>query len=269
LAEQDRPESTTALREALPDIMTAGIPTPPDRPMLVPTAAAYASLTPEITLPSAAEAVPLPIRRPLSIDQASLRQGGDKLPEPAIPETKVAMLGGMPGAGLAINALARMEPMAPIAKGSCPVEKPYRVAALGPSGRTELQPAATLDYPMVEGLVRWEAALQASAQRTLGEPIIRLHVAASYDCRTMNHRRRAHLSEHARANAVDISEYETASGKRISVRSDFHSAGPKGDFLRQIHANTCDIFQVVLGPGSDGLHEDHFHMDLGPWKACR
>jgi hypothetical protein len=32
---------------------------------------------------------------------------------------------------------------------------------------------------------------------------------------------------------------------------------------------TCDIFQVVLGPGSDGYHEDHFHMDMGHWKICR
>ena len=26
---------------------------------------------------------------------------------------------------------------------------------------------------------------------------------------------------------------------------------------------------VVLGPGSDGMHEDHIHMDLGHWKKCR
>ena len=211
-------------------------------------------------------------RCPSGAPTASIRRwsNSDETPLPLqIPETKIAMLGAQPGAALAIGALARMEPMAPIVKGSCNVEQPYRLTALGPGGRTTLQPGAILDLDMVHGLVRWEQGMQAAAKATLGEPIASIHIAASYHCRTMNHRRRARMSEHGKANAIDVSEFVTASGKRITVRSDSKGEGAKSSFIKAVRATTCDVFQVVLGPGSDGMHEDHIHMDLGPWKACR
>jgi hypothetical protein len=257
----------------LPEIIRSGVPKPPERPIVSPTAAAYASVTSPgpISLPMVA--IPLPIRRPADI-APDLAKGLSAAAErdaavPQAPQTKVAMLGALPGAGVAIGALARMEPMAPIVKGSCSVGNPFKVSALGPGGRTSLSPEATLDLPMVQKLVNWEDEMQAAARKTLGEPIKAIHVAASYDCRTMNHRSRARLSEHAHANAIDISEYETESGKWVTVAKDFYAGGEKGAFLHQVHANTCDLFQVVLGPGSDGMHENHFHMDLGHWKACR
>jgi hypothetical protein len=253
----------------LPSIITSGVPTPPARPVVTPGPIAYASVASDASpLSALPRVVPLPIRRPGGIE-ASLSEIDPAEAEPALPKTKIAMLGAMPGAGMAIAALARMEPLAPITKGSCSVGRPYKVTALGPSARTELTPTATLDYDMVQGLVKWEEGLQAIAKKTLGEPIVGLHVAASYDCRTMNHRRRAKLSEHAHANAIDISVFTTASGQTISVRRDFGAGGARGAFLKAVRAETCDVFQVVLGPGSDGMHEDHFHMDLGRWKACR
>ena len=179
------------------------------------------------------------------------------------------MLGALPGAGMAIAALARMAPLPPIVKGSCSVGQPFKVSALGPNGRTALEPSATLDLPMIQELAKWEAEMQDAARKNLGEPVTTIHVAASYDCRTMNHRSRARLSEHAHANAIDISEYETASGRKVTVAKDFYAGGKNGAFLKEVHGDTCDLFQVVLGPGSDGMHENHFHMDLGRWKACR
>jgi Extensin-like protein C-terminus len=261
--------SSSATGAALPGIIVAGTSGPSERAVLRPTAAAYASLSPTIDVtPPAADDVPLPVRRPKGID-VPLVESAQRMPPIQAPETKVAMLGGQPGAGLAIDALARMEPLAPIAKGSCSVERPYRLTALGPAGRTALQPAATLDLDMVRGLVRWEEGMQAAAEATLGEPIAAIHVAASYHCRTMNHRRRARMSEHGKANAMDVSEFVTASGKRITVRADGKGAGAKAAFIKAVRAATCDVFQVVLGPGSDGMHEDHIHMDLGRWKSCR
>ena len=63
--------------------------------------------------------------------------------------------------------------------------------------------------------------------------------------------------------------FSTASGNRVTVAKDFYAGGSNGAFLKEVHADTCSLFQVVLGPGSDGMHENHFHMDLGRWKACR
>jgi hypothetical protein len=261
----------------LPEIVRSGsaVPTPPVRPVLVPGAAAYASVASVGSIPPLAASplgdIPLPVRRPADLAKSLAAEDtpADAPPQLSAPETKVAMLGAMPGAGMAIAALARMTPMAPIVKGSCSVGQPYRVTALGPNGRTMLEPAATLDLPMVQELTRWEAEMQDAAKANFGEAVTTIHVAASYDCRTMNHRRRARLSEHAHANAIDISEYETASGRKVTVEKDFYAGGRNGAFLKAVHADTCDLFQVVLGPGSDGMHENHFHMDLGRWKACR
>ncbi|WP_448953097.1 extensin-like domain-containing protein [Labrys neptuniae] len=289
--------------ENLPDlIMHGGVPMPPERPNEAATVvSAYAAETPlpparpdtdidmagtepegaaqadarpsqqrpDAALPPGTLShafVPLPVRRPGGIDDRMSTNPGVNVPG---PETKVAMLGAMPGAGIAINNLARLAPEPSIAKGSCSVAQPYRLMAIGPSSRTTLVPAATVDYAMVNGLVRWEAGMQAAAKQYLGENVVAIKVAASYVCRSMNNIRGAKLSEHAHGNAIDISGYITASGKEITVSHDFHGSGAKTAFLKQVHGVTCGVFQVVLGPGSDGYHEDHFHMDLGRWKSCR
>lgn len=292
--------------EGLPDLIVhGGVPTPPERPRANDAASvvsAYAADTPlpperpdtdidmagpepddasaqadagpnaprpDAALPPGTLShafVPLPVRRPGGIDDRMTTNPGVNAPA---PETKVAMLGGMPGAGIAINNLARAVPEAAIVKGACSVAQPYRLMALGPSSRTTLVPAATVDYAMVNGLVRWEAGMQAAAKQYLGENVVAIKVAASYVCRGMNNIRGAKLSEHAKGNAIDISGYITASGKEITVRGDFKRGGAKAAFLKQVHGVTCGVFQVVLGPGSDGYHEDHFHMDLGRWKSCR
>lgn len=247
--------------DVLPAVMLDGIPTPPARPPVPGETTAFAATDDG----AASKFVPQPVPRPGGIDQ---RMTSEPVLQPEDkPNVLVAMLN--PGAGMAINALARMQPMAAISNGACSVSQPYKVTALGPNGRAVLSPAATLDGSMITGLVRWEALVQAAAKKDLGESVTAIHVAASYDCRTMNHRRRAHMSEHAHANALDVSGYITASGQDITVKRDFHAGGAKEAFLRDVHAATCNVFQVVLGPGSDGFHEDHFHMDMGHWKACR
>ena len=248
----------------LPPIMLDGIPSPPARPALPGQATAFAA--PDAgAAPVPARPIPQPVPRPGGIDQRMtsepVPQADDK------PGVQVAMLN--PGAGMAINALTRMTPMPAIVRGACSVAQPFKVSALGPNGRSVLSPNATLDSTMIAGLVRWEAMVQAAAKKNFGEPVVAMHVAASYDCRTMNHRSRARLSEHAHANALDISGYITASGTDITVKRDFHGGGAKEAFLKDVHAASCSVFQLVLGPGSDGYHEDHFHMDMGHWKACR
>ncbi len=44
-----------------------------------------------------------------------------------------------------------------------------------------------------------------------------LKVAAHYACRSRNHKRGARLSEHAKGNAIDISEFRLADGSALTV----------------------------------------------------
>jgi hypothetical protein len=39
--------------------------------------------------------------------------------------------------------------------------------------------------------------------------------------------------------------------------------------MQSVRKGGCRLFSVVLGPGSDGAHEDHFHFDLGQWRLCK
>lgn len=95
----------------------------------------------------------------------------------------------------------------------------------------------------------------------MGGGVTELQVAAHYVCRTRNHKRGARISEHGKGRAIDISAFTLADGSEISV-ADHWGKGRRGRMLRRLHESACGPFATVLGPGSDGYHEDHFHFDV-------
>ncbi len=117
-------------------------------------------------------------------------------------------------------------------------------------------------------LYMWEHhLLQPAAQRILGEPIAEILHFGSFSCRTM--RQRSSMSEHATANAFDISGFRTASGKIITVKSDWDKTTKEGKFLHAAHDGLCDWFNLTLSPDYNADHADHFHVDMGWWRSCR
>lgn len=258
--------------DPVPVVESASIPagdpaTEPPRPVLRPQLMAYASLAGSPIDTDALEAIPFPIERPGNIpllERAAPEEAKDSL-EPA--PTKVAMLGG-PTAGLAIGNLVKMAATDPIGSGACHVEKPFKVMAVG-GGTMDLKPDATLNERMAKQIGLWSQAVGKAAEKHFGQEIETVMVAGSYDCRTQNHRRRARLSEHSFGNAIDVAGFKLTNGETVTIARDWRGSGKKSAFLKDVHATTCDLFQVVLGPGSDGYHENHLHMDLGRWKRCR
>src|SRR4029078_8394410 len=81
---------------------------------------------------------------------------------------------------------------------------------------------------------------------------------AAYDCRGRNRIVGAKLSEHGKANAIDVRSVKLANGVVVGLTD------PQvGNDLRLVlRKSTCARFTTVLGPGSDGYHEDHVHVDL-------
>ena len=96
--------------------------------------------------------------------------------------------------------------------------------------------------------------------------------AAHYGCRTRNHKRGAKISEHGKGRAIDISAFLFEDGSTLSVQDDW-GRGRNGRLLKRLHKSACGPFSTVLGPGSDGYHEDHFHFDTanhrGGGTYCR
>ena len=71
------------------------------------------------------------------------------------------------------------------------------------------------------------------------------------------------MSEHGRANAVDLSGVGFSDGRSFGI---FASDLPQG-MSASVKAAACGRFSTVLGPGSDGFHESHLHVDMQPRRS--
>lgn len=117
-------------------------------------------------------------------------------------------------------------------------------------------------------LYLWERnVLQPAARRFLGDDIEEVLHFGSYSCR--NIRGSGSLSEHANANALDISGFRTKQGKVISVRKDWKGGSAESRFLHAVRDGLCDWFNATLSPDYNADHADHFHVDMGWWQTCR
>ena len=113
-------------------------------------------------------------------------------------------------------------------------------------------------------------AVQQAARAWLDSPVVKIETFGSYACRPINNVAGNKLSEHARANAVDISAFILAGGRRISIADDWNGPDPQArNFLRALHQSACRRFHVVIGPDANGFHHDHLHFDMGPGPYCR
>jgi Extensin-like protein C-terminus len=134
------------------------------------------------------------------------------------------------------------------------------VAAFGP---VAMKPAATLACPIVSALDRWLAdSVQPAAQRWFGARVVEIKQISAYSCRGMNGNSRAHISEHAFGNALDIAAFTLADGRTVTVKNGWKGMPEEQGFLRDIQAAACQQFNTVLAPGSNVYHYDHIHVDL-------
>lgn len=102
-------------------------------------------------------------------------------------------------------------------------------------------------------------------------PVVELRVAAHYVCRTRNHKAGAKISEHGRAQAIDISAFTMRDGEVITVLKGW-GQGTTLKPLRQVWKSACGPFGTVLGPNADSYHRDHFHVDIARYRSgpyCR
>jgi hypothetical protein len=108
------------------------------------------------------------------------------------------------------------------------------------------------------------SAVQNAAAVWLETTVAKIESYGTYNCRPINNRQGARLSEHGRANAVDIAAFVLADGRRITVKDGWRGSDPAArDFLRAVHKAACRRFDIVIGPDGDPQHYDHLHFDMG------
>jgi hypothetical protein len=134
------------------------------------------------------------------------------------------------------------------------------VNAFGPVAVT---PTATLACPIVSALDRWLAdSVQPAAMRWFNSRVVEIKQISAYSCRGMNGNSRAHISEHAFGNALDIAAFTLADGRRVTVKDGWKGMPEEQGFLRDVQGAACQQFNTVLAPGSNVYHYDHIHVDL-------
>lgn len=149
-------------------------------------------------------------------------------------------------------------------RSSCPKRQLVGLAGIRIPQTVKLYPQANVQRSVGLATAKWvETVVQPAARKHFGSNIAQLRVAASFACRTRNGIKGAKLSEHGYGNAIDISVFTLANGKKISVAGGWNGKRAERRFLREVNAGACKYFTTVLGPKADRHHQDHFHLDLG------
>jgi hypothetical protein len=114
-------------------------------------------------------------------------------------------------------------PEAPLREGSdCGTPAPMRLISIGKAPQVAFSPPPTLTCDMIAALHKWlQADVQPLARKVMGAPVVRVETMSSYSCRNAYGRIHGRLSEHARANALDIGAFITALGKTALVVTDW------------------------------------------------
>jgi hypothetical protein len=135
--------------------------------------------------------------------------------------------------------------------------------------KVAVSPPATLRCPMAQQIADWVREDVAPSMKKFGPPLRVLDNFDSYSCRGRNNIRAAQLSEHGKADAIDIRDFALADGREFGLTNTHVDK----DWRDAIKTSVCARFSTVLGPGSDGYHEEHIHLDLAErhnnYKVCQ
>ncbi|WP_033919542.1 extensin family protein [Sphingomonas sp. 37zxx] len=123
--------------------------------------------------------------------------------------------------------------------------------------------------PLARNFSNWvRYAVAPAARQILDSDVVRIESYGTFACRPIAGS--ARLSEHGRANAVDVAVFVLADGRRISVLDGWRAGDDREQrFLRTIHQSACKRFTTVLGPEYNAAHANHFHFDMAGNSLCR
>ena len=221
--------------------------------------------------------VPLPRPRPAEAPKIEPAEAAERKGEPDKKEDEtVAAEKAAPqpsACRLALTDEIAIAPTLPPIKGpgTCGGDDIVRLEAvvLRDKKRVPLKPAATLRCSMATAIAEWVRGDVAAIAAEGGTSVSELDNFDSFDCRGRNRIAGAKISEHGRANALDVRGVKFGNGQFVSFTDRTVAREVREKFLGSV----CARFTTVLGPGSDWYHEDHVHLDLaerrGGYRICQ
>lgn len=110
----------------------------------------------------------------------------------------------------------------PFKTGVCGAAAPVQLVSIGSSPQVALSPPVTVTCDVVAAMHKWVTGdVQQLAKKHLGSQVIGITTMSSYSCRNAYGRKRTNLSEHGRANAIDIRGFITTDAKEVVVLNDW------------------------------------------------
>src|SRR5229473_1208719 len=279
---ENRPRLRPRLRRAaaIPPSIPLPRPRPDDAPVTEPEKRAAAKPAPAKTDKLAEQATsPLPKPRPADAPVIEPEKPAAAKPAPAATDKPAEQASSPPAppppsaCRLALTDAIAIAPSIPDIKGpgECGAEDVVRLEAvvLPDKRRVSVKPAAILRCAMATEIADWIRIDVAPLATSLGSAVSDLDNLDSFECRGRNGIAGAKMSEHGRANALDVHDLKLANGQTISFTDRTVSREVRENVLHSM----CARFTTVLGPGSDGYHEDHIHLDLmerhNNYKICQ
>jgi len=174
---------------------------------------------------------PAPERKPIASETAEAPAAETK---PNLPGDQTTLPWQSPKVNAALAACAKMldgvaldyEQLAPIKKGACGAPAPILVKSIGEDPAVAIEPPATMNCTLAVRLDAWLRDTVQPAAAALGSHVVKIHNASSYKCRNRYGGANTKISEHALANALDVSEFDLASGEHVTVLDNWRRPAP-------------------------------------------
>lgn len=117
------------------------------------------------------------------------------------------------------NVAAEWSVAPPMRAMTCGAPGPITLSSVGAgAAKVALVPPATTNCATAAALSRWMVQhVQPAALKHFGAQVARVTIATSYDCRNRYGQKQAPLSEHALANALDLSGFRLTDGRMVNV----------------------------------------------------
>ncbi|WP_435954968.1 extensin-like domain-containing protein [Dryocola sp. BD626] len=155
----------------------------------------------------------------------------------------------------------------PNVAGNCPLSDVVRVQSFG-NVRLSSSFLASCPLALSSTMFIHQRAVPL-AQAEFGSRLTQVNHLGSYACRNIYNRPGARLSEHATADALDVSGFGFANGQQVSVLKGWNATGKGGGFLHAVFDGGCPFFGNSLGPDYNAAHANHFHLGMRGYGLCR
>ncbi|MDK9355675.1 extensin family protein [Lelliottia sp. V106_10] len=150
--------------------------------------------------------------------------------------------------------------------GDCPLSDVVRVRNFGP---VTLSSSFIASCPLaLSSALFIQQQARPLTKTMMGSDLARVEHLGSFACRNIYHRPDARRSEHASADALDISGFQLSDGQRVTVLSGWRNEKTQ-PWLRALLSASCDYYGNGLGPEYNAAHANHFHLGMRGFGLCR